>query len=84
MLRRVDRIYFHPQWIDGSSQNLDQLAILRVAEKFNFAESSSIVPICPAPNRNDEYPTDGSELAVIGWGTRQVTPPAITETIHQA
>lgn len=74
--RRVDRIYFHPQWSNENSQNPNQLAILHVAEKFNFAETSTIVPTCLAPGRDDEYPTNGTELVVIGWGTAQ--------TIHQA
>ena len=72
--RKIDRIYFHPDYIGTKNNNANDIAILHISESFNFTNDFFIKKIC-LPKKYDVlpdpiyYPVSGTSLVVIGWGT---------------
>ncbi len=73
VLREVDRIHIHPEWVPGSSGNWNDIAILHLSEPLNMSTNPFLSRTClPQPNATLNmlnYPLNGTRLAVIGWGT---------------
>ncbi len=84
----VHGIYIHPNWngSDGTYRNdialLYILPPLPVDGNANFARTC--VPYISSPNETISYPSNGSHLAIIGWGSTQYNNNIMSDTLQQA
>jgi hypothetical protein len=71
--RKVDRIYFHPDYTGLKDNNANDIAILHISQTLNFNNDLFIHRIC-LPHKYNAlpdpiyYPLHGAHLIVIGWG----------------
>ena len=76
IIRQVDRIILHPLWLTLRMEYQYDIAILHLAEPLDLQPNSSISRTCLPPRQNTSeeivhYPSNGTSLVVIGWGTLQ-------------
>lgn len=71
--RKVDQIYFHPDYIGLKDNNANDIAILHLSQILNLDTNVMLNRIC-LPKRyavlpdSIHYPIVGANLVVIGWG----------------
>jgi hypothetical protein len=72
--RKVDRIFFHPDYIGLENSNANDIAILHISQTLNFDDNLFINQIC-LPKKDELLlsdsiydPLPGTRLVVIGWG----------------
>jgi hypothetical protein len=71
--RKVDRIYFHPDYTGLKDNNVNDIAILHISQEFDFENNLFINQVC-LPEKFEflpesiYYPAPGTRLVVIGWG----------------
>ncbi|CAF3960025.1 unnamed protein product [Rotaria sp. Silwood1] len=72
VIREVDQIYIHPGWSSLSSEHRNDIAILHLAQPFDFTINLLIkqtcVPNVTLPTHVQDYPPNGTRLVAIGWG----------------
>lgn len=72
IVREVDSIHIHPEWVPGQLGNWNDIAILHLSQPLNISTNPFLSRIClPQPNTTLNmlnYPLNGTRLAVIGWG----------------
>jgi len=71
--RKVDRIYFHPDYTGLKDNNANDIAILHISQTLNFDNNLFIHRTCLPYKYNAlpdpiYYPAPGARLIVIGWG----------------
>lgn len=72
-IRTIDRIFIHPEYTGQRFLFKNDIAILHLAEPLNLETNPRISRTC-LPSRIDStvdlinYPSNGSLLAVVGWG----------------
>ena len=76
IIRQVDRIIIHPLWQTLRTEIQYDIAILHLAEPLDLGFNSSLSRTCLPPRQNNaeeimNYPSNGTVLVVIGWGTLQ-------------
>ncbi|CAF4865195.1 unnamed protein product [Rotaria sp. Silwood1] len=72
-IRRVDRIFIHSDYTGPAHWFKNDIAILHLTEPLDLDTNPRITRTCRPPRMNTqqdakEYPSNGSMLAVIGWG----------------
>ena len=86
--RRVDRIYMHPQWNSADDQSLNNIAILHLSTPLDFGSDPRIHPTCIPPVKLStpvmQYPPNGTQLAVIGWGNTGSNTGTLVDNLQQA
>jgi hypothetical protein len=71
--RKVDRIFFHPDYIGLENSTANDIAILHISQTLNFDDNLFINQIC-LPKKSELLPDSiygplpGTPLVVIGWG----------------
>lgn len=71
--RKVDQIYFHPDYVGLKNNNANDIAILHISEELDLEGNLFINKIC-LPTKYEVLPesiyyaTEGARLVVIGWG----------------
>jgi secreted trypsin-like serine protease len=71
--RKVDQIYFHPDYLGSIDNHANDIAILHISEELNLQNNLFINQIC-LPNKSDGlpdsiyYPAASARLIVTGWG----------------
>jgi hypothetical protein len=71
--RKVDQIFFHPDYLGIIDNHANDIAILHVTERLNFENNLFINQIC-LPKKYDGlpdpffYPAPSTRLIVTGWG----------------
>jgi secreted trypsin-like serine protease len=71
--RKVDQIFFHPNYLGPVNNHAHDIAILHVTERLPLADNLFLNQICLPQKYNalpDSifYPAPGARLLVIGWG----------------
>ena len=86
--RRVDRIYMHPEWDSDGDVSLNNIAILHLSAPLNFVSDPQIYPTCIPPAKLStpvmQYPPNGTQLAVIGWGSSGPNAGTLIDNLQQA
>ena len=84
--RRVDRIYLHPLWNRSSGQSLHDIAILRLSVPLNFIQDAVVFPACVPPANLSpvvpQYPANGSQVVVVGWGKTRLDSDKNSEELR--
>ena len=88
-VRKVDRIYMHPQWNEDTDPSLNNIAILHLSTPLSFANDPRIFPTCIPPAKLStpavmQYPPNGTQLAVIGWGSAGSNTSESLDNLQQA
>ena len=70
-IRQVDRIIIHPGW-DAIRGHQNDIAILHLSQPLNIANNHKLYSTC-VPHLDStqpllQYPRNGTQLVVIGWG----------------
>lgn len=72
-IRFVDRLYIHPKFTNISDDYENDIALLHVNQSFQFESNSNVTKTCihrvDPPLLSNQYPSNGTRLVVIGWGT---------------
>ncbi|CAF3227069.1 unnamed protein product [Rotaria sp. Silwood2] len=73
-IRRVDQIFIHPKYAGQAQLYKNDIAILHLAEPLDLDTNPFIARTCRPPRANSpeyvlRYPSNGSILAAVGWGT---------------
>ncbi|CAF4135531.1 unnamed protein product [Rotaria sp. Silwood2] len=72
-VRNVSRIYIHPNYTHLSQNFLNDIALLHIDHPFIFQNNQKLAKTCVnrvyPPVSINQYPKNGTHLAVIGWGT---------------
>jgi secreted trypsin-like serine protease len=88
IIRRVDRIYKHPNYIGPSDGFRHDIAILHVESPFDFGNNPLLAKSCihriDPPALTIQHPKNGSHLAIIGWGTLTSGGFSLPEILQQA
>jgi secreted trypsin-like serine protease len=87
IIRHVDRIYVHPLWDSNADDRKHDIAILHLSRPLELDSVTSIARTCVTQINisisTSEYPTNNSELVVIGWGTTQQGSDNLSENLKQ-
>lgn len=72
-IRYVDQIFIHSDYRGSINRFRDDIAILHLSEPLDLDTNPRITQTCRSSNKISlgdirEYPSNGSMLAVIGWG----------------
>ncbi|CAF0916577.1 unnamed protein product [Rotaria sordida] len=69
IIRNVDRIYIHPNYTNTPNDYQHDIALLHIDQPFVFEINSSVTRTCiHRIESNNQYPKNGTRLAIIGWG----------------
>ncbi len=86
--RLVDRIYIHPNWNVSFSGYLYDIAILHLTIPYAFDRdpfvSTTCIPGFKLSTIVSQYPTNSTELVVIGWGSTRLDSDSLMDTLRQA
>ncbi len=86
--RKVDRIFFHPDYTGLLDNNANDIAILHVSQALNFDNDLFINRIC-LPEKDEVspesiyYPASGTRLMVVGWGSMNCENRTEQELLQQ-
>ena len=85
-IRQVDRIILHPGW-NQSGNNRHDIAILHLSQPLNISSNKKLYPTC-VPHVNTaqqilQYPPNGTQLVVIGWGDTGHGAPTLPSQLQQ-
>ncbi|CAF1178577.1 unnamed protein product [Rotaria sordida] len=82
-IRKIRRIYIHPNYTDQANGFINDIAILELDYRFlvdlNPVLSKTCVPPINSSILNNQYPSNGTQLVVIGWGTTEHEQPDILQ-----
>ena len=86
-IRYVDRVYIHPNFSNITNDFQHDVALLHVNQSFEFTSNSNVSKTCihrvDPPLLPDQYPSNGTRLAVIGWGTLQQSGSTLPLILQQ-
>ena len=87
IIRQVDRIHVHPDWISGDPLLENDIALLHLSEPLNFTGNSYITRTC-LPRMESltdvtHYPPVNTTLVSIGWGRQTESNPLSPEVLQQ-
>ncbi|UJR18167.1 hypothetical protein I4U23_005067 [Adineta vaga] len=73
ILRKVDRIFLHPNYTGILNDYVNDISILHISEPFDFNNNPLIKRSClleksMSSSDSSIFPYDGDKLALIGWG----------------
>jgi len=84
----VHDIYIHPNWNGSDGTYRNDIAVLRVFPPLsvdgNYRLARTCVPYISSLNETVNYPSNGSHLAIIGWGSTQYGNNTTSNTLQQA
>ncbi len=86
--RKVDRIFFHPDYTGLLDNNANDIAILHVSQALNFDNDLFINRIC-LPEKYEvlpqsiDYPAPETRLMVVGWGSMNCENRTQQELLQQ-
>lgn len=85
--RTVNRIIIHPGWKEGSNGLTNDIALLQLAEPFDFAKDVSLTRTCRPSNLNSaidlkQHFSNDTILVTVGWGPRGLQQAAVP-AVHQ-
>ena len=88
IIRTVDRIYFHPDYNSSSTDYRHDIALLHLDQPFDFGVHARVSRSClhrldPSLPTN-QYPANGTRLAIIGWGVLRFGTLAVPQVLQQA
>lgn len=87
IVRNIDKIIIHPLWEKFRLEIQYDIAILHLSQPIDLSANSSLSRSC-LPSRQDtledimEYPSNGTQLIIIGWGASEWFGSA-TEVLQQ-
>ncbi|CAF0725050.1 unnamed protein product [Rotaria sp. Silwood1] len=88
MIRYVHDIYIHPNWNGSDSTYRNDIALLRISPPLfipgNLGLARTCVPHINSINETVNYPTNGSHLVIVGWGSTQYGYNNMSNTLQQA
>ena len=88
IIRAVDRIYLHPDYDLLSTDYRHDIALLHLDRPFDFGVQSRLTRSClhrlDPSVPNNQHPKNGTRLAIVGWGVRQVLQQAEIITIENS
>ena len=71
----VDRIFVHPKWVGAADGYQNDIALLHVTESLDIDTNPftkrTCVPQLTSTTNVQQYPPNGTRLAVVGWGIMQ-------------
>jgi secreted trypsin-like serine protease len=81
-IRNIRQIYTHPNFTDQANRFVNDIAILELDSRLlidlNPILSKTCVPHLNSSILNNRYPSNGTRLVVIGWGT--IEPDILQQT----
>ena len=87
-IRTVDRIILHPNFNTTGNDHRHDIALLHIDRPLRFESDLKVSQTCihrpdlsKPPN---EYPTSGTRLAIVGWGTLKYGTSLLPEILQQA
>ena len=84
----VDRIFVHPKWVGAADGYQNDIALLHVAESLendrNPFTTRSCVPQLNKTTNVQQYPPNGTRLAVVGWGIEEPGAMNSSSVLRQA
>jgi secreted trypsin-like serine protease len=84
----VHNIYIHPNWNGSDGTYRNDIALLRIFPPLPVDGNNNLartcVPYISSLNETVNYPSNGSHLAIIGWGSTQYGNNTISDTLQQA
>ncbi|CAF3413027.1 unnamed protein product [Rotaria sp. Silwood1] len=87
MIRYVTEIYIHPNWSGNDGTYRNDIAILRISPPLSMPGILGLTRICvPYINSMAEtvnYPSTGSHLVIVGWGSTQYDYNSTSDTLQQ-
>jgi hypothetical protein len=88
IIRNVDRIYKHPNYANMPGDYRHDIALLHIDRPFVFESNLSLTKTCihriDSSISTNQYPKNGTLLAIIGWGTLQFGTAYLPEILQQA
>jgi secreted trypsin-like serine protease len=88
IIRNVDRVYMHPNYTSLPRDYRHDIALLHIDQPLVFESNSSLTKTCihriDPPVPTNQYPTNGTRLAVIGWGVFVSGTSYLPEILQQA
>ncbi len=88
MRRYVQTVYIHPNWNKNDGTYQDDIALLYIFPPLPVAGNEYLARTCvPYINSLNEvinYPSSGSHLVIIGWGSTQRSDRNMSVTLQQA
>lgn len=87
IIRNVDRIYVHPNFTGLPDDYRHDIAIIHIDQPFILESNPNLRRTCLSRTDSsisaDEYPSAGSRLVTIGWGTLHYGVQFIPEFLQQ-
>ncbi|CAF0854945.1 unnamed protein product [Adineta ricciae] len=87
ILRRVDHIYIHPEYIGHQDNYRHDIAVLHLNESLAIENHSLLTRTCvhrvEPPALSKDYIKTGTPLAVIGWGRARPNSPFESTILQQ-
>ncbi|CAF2487921.1 unnamed protein product [Rotaria sp. Silwood2] len=88
MIRYAHGIYIHPNWNRSDSTYRNDIAILRIFPPLfipgTLGLARTCVPYINSINETVNYPSNGSHLVIVGWGSTQYGYNNMSNTLQQA
>ncbi|CAF3394991.1 unnamed protein product [Rotaria socialis] len=88
MIRYAHEIYIHPHWNKSDGTYRNDIAILRIFPPLSIPGGFSLARTCisytNSKNETINYPSAGSNLVVVGWGSTRYNESYFSDTLHQA
>ncbi len=89
IIRQVDKIIIHPLWTRFPYSTPYDIAILHITEPLDFETNTSITRTCLPPHLSTsetvmQYPLNGTNLTMIGWGSKSTTEGGRSDILQQA
>ncbi|CAF3640962.1 unnamed protein product [Rotaria socialis] len=87
-IRRVDQIFIHPEYAGQQDLFKNDIAILHLSEPSDLDTNPFITQTCRPLRMNSSenimaYPSNGSKLAVVGWGAANRPANIIPQLLQQ-
>ena len=87
-IRTVDRIYLHPNFNITGNDHRHDIALLHIDRPLVFESDLKVSRTCihrpGLPEPPNQYPTSGTRLAIVGWGTLKYGTGILPEILQQA
>ena len=87
-LRFVQEVYIHPDWNRSDGSYRHDIALLRIFPPLNVDANGFLartcVPYLSSPDERVNYPREGSDVTVVGWGATEYGRRGTSVTLQQA
>ncbi|UJR25836.1 hypothetical protein I4U23_007186 [Adineta vaga] len=87
MIRYVQNIYIHPDWNRSDSTYRNDIALLYIFPPLpingNGNPALTCVPHINPSSETVNYPSEGSHLVMVGWGSTQYGSTIVSNTLQQ-